>query len=209
MSASEVRALLFDLGGVLLRIDFGRVFAHWQEISALSLPALTAAFEFDAQYDRHERGEISGAEYFAHIRDRLQLRDDLTHIEAGWNAIFDGVFEDTAALVCSASARMPCAVFTNTNQTHHAVWSRAHADVLAPFERVFVSSSIGMRKPERAAFEHVATELGVPIGSVLFFDDLPANVDGARAAGLQAVLVRHPDDVREALAGLGIHPEPA
>jgi putative hydrolase of the HAD superfamily len=205
MRQEPVRALLFDLGGVLLRIDFGRVFAHWQRISALSLPELRAAFAFDEAYDRHERGEISGAEYFAHIRDRLQLQDDLAHIEAGWNAIFAGTFEETTALVRRASAQVPCAVFTNTNQTHHALWSRRHADVLAPFGHVFVSSVIGMRKPERAAFEHVAATLGVPIGSVLFFDDLGENVDGARAAGMQAVLVRGPEDVRHALADLGIH----
>lgn len=198
----DVRALLFDLGGVLMRIDFGRVFAHWQEISALSLPELHAAFEFDEQYDRHERGEISGAEYFAHVRDRLQLQDDLAHIEAGWNAIFVGTFHETAAMVRSASAHLPCAVFSNTNATHEAVWSRAYADVLAPFQRIFVSSSMGMRKPERAAFEHVAGELGVPIGSILFFDDLGANVDGARAAGMQAVHVAGPDDVRAALTAL-------
>ena len=39
------------------------------------------------------------------------------------------------------------------------------------FERVFVSSEIGYRKPDRSAFEFVAQTIGVPIGSILFFDD--------------------------------------
>ena len=58
---------------------------------------------------------------------------------------------------------------------------------------------MGSRKPDRAAFEHVAREIGVPAGRVLFFDDLEENVEGARATGMQAVLVRSPADVAEAL----------
>ena len=71
------------------------------------------------------------------------------------------------------------------------------------FERVFVSSEIGYRKPDRSAFEFVAQTIGVPIGSILFFDDTLENVNGALAAGLEAVQVRGPADVKTALQGLG------
>ncbi len=59
MTASNIKALLFDLGGVVMEIDFNSAFAHWQRISRLSLAELKAAFTFDVPYQRHERGEIS------------------------------------------------------------------------------------------------------------------------------------------------------
>jgi putative hydrolase of the HAD superfamily len=59
---------------------------------------------------------------------------------------------------------------------------------------------MGLRKPERAAFERVARAIGVAPGRILFFDDTEANVAGARAAGFQAVHVRSPEDVAAALA---------
>ena len=68
---------------------------------------------------------------------------------------------------------------------------------------VFVSSEIGHRKPERSAFEFVARSVGVPIESILFFDDTLENVEGALAAGFQAVHVRGPADVKTALVRLG------
>jgi putative hydrolase of the HAD superfamily len=71
---------------------------------------------------------------------------------------------------------------------------------------VFSSHEIGRRKPERAAFEHIARVLDVPLGSILFVDDLPENVEGAQAAGLQAVLVRSPGDVRTKLEEIGVCP---
>ena len=45
----------------------------------------------------------------------------------------------------------------------------------------------------------MARAIGLPPGRVLFFDDLPANVQGAQGAGMQAVLVRSPEDVASAL----------
>ncbi len=71
------------------------------------------------------------------------------------------------------------------------------------FERVFVSSEIGLRKPHRAAFDYVVREMGVEANAILFFDDLPDNIAGATDAGLRAVQVRKSADVRHALGGLG------
>ena len=98
-----------------------------------------------------------------------------------------------------ARAAGPVFAFTNTNPTHWAYLTPRFGNVLAEFERIFLSSSIGMRKPEARAFQHVAAEMGCAPEEILFFDDSPANVEGARAVGLQTVLVRSTDDVVAAI----------
>jgi putative hydrolase of the HAD superfamily len=82
------------------------------------------------------------------------------------------------------------------------IWSRRYARALEPFRTVFVSCEIGKRKPEPEAFQAVAAAIGVLPQRILFFDDSPVNVEGARAAGLRAVHVRGPGDVEESLAPL-------
>jgi putative hydrolase of the HAD superfamily len=72
------------------------------------------------------------------------------------------------------------------------------------FTAVFVSSTIGLRKPDAEAFRFVVNEIGAPPGRVLFFDDNLANVEGARACGLQTALVKSPADVAGALAAVGV-----
>ena len=203
MAASNIQALLFDLGGVVVDIDFNRAFSHWQPMSRLSLAELKAAFTFDVPYQRHERGEIGAAEYFAHLAQHLQLHDDPARIAEGWNSIFISEITETRRMVEAARAKLPCYAFTNTNAAHQAAWSARFPAVVQAFERIFVSSEIGHRKPDRSAFEFVARSVGVPIESILFFDDTLANVEGALAAGLKAVHVRGPADVKAALQGLG------
>ena len=95
--------------------------------------------------------------------------------------------------------RVPLYLFSNTNAAHQRVWGPMMERALSRFDRIFVSSELGVRKPERASFDRISGEIGVPHGRILFFDDTLANVEGARAAGLQAVHVRRPEDVRDAV----------
>lgn len=206
MLAPAPQALLFDLGGVVIDVDFERVFRAWQPLSRLPLAQIRERFRFDLAYQRHERGEIDVAAYCAHLASALDLQAEPAQIAHGWDAIFVGDIAETLAMVRAMRGRLPCHAFSNTNAAHMVAWSRLYPRVVQAFDRIFVSHQIGLRKPERAAFEHVADAIGVAPEAILFFDDLLDNVEGARTAGLQAVHVRSPRDVREALASCGYAP---
>jgi len=201
---AAVRALLFDLGGVMIDIDFDRAIAQWASMSALSRDEIKRRFWFDEPYQLHERGKLPAAEYFAHLRASLLLRGETEQIVKGWNSIFVAEIEETRRVVEAARKTLPCYAFTNSNPTHQAAWTSRFPSVVACFDHVFVSSDIGLRKPDLEAFRHISETLAVPAGSIMFFDDLRENVDGASAAGLQAVHVRGPGDVLAAVRAIGI-----
>jgi FMN phosphatase YigB (HAD superfamily) len=200
MTLERIDALLFDLGGVLLDIVFDRVFARWGELAGMDPAPLKRRFDQDGAYERHERGEIDAPAYFEALPDRLgiDLRD--ADFADGWDRIFGQAIAPTVALLPRLAARIPLYVFSNTNAAHHAYWGPRYRDALTPVRRQFLSCEMGLRKPERAAFETVAIAIGVPLERILFFDDVEVNVEGARAAGMPAVWVRSPADVARAVA---------
>lgn len=204
LTPAPVRALLFDIGRVVIDIDFGRAFAAWQPASRLSVEEIRLAYRQDDAYNRHETGELAAAQYCAHLREALQLECDDAAVLAGWNAIFVAPVAGTVALIDRVRGRLPCYAFSNTNAAHLDEMRRAFPEVLARFTHVFASNEIGHRKPQPASFDHVVERMGCAPADVLFFDDLAENVDGAAARGLQAVLFRSPDDVRAALAERGL-----
>jgi glucose-1-phosphatase len=122
----------------------------------------------------------------------------------GWNAIFAGEMPGIAPLLARATKRLPLYAFSNTNNAHVEYFPGIYAGVLGHFREMFLSSSIGLRKPDAEAYDHVVRAIGVPAERIVFFDDLAENIEGARARGLTAVHVRSPDDVAQALAALGI-----
>jgi len=197
--AAVIEALLFDLGGVVMGLDWERMFASWARDSGVGAAALKARFELGEDYRRHECAAIDAHAYYESLRRSLGIALDDERMEAGWNAIFTEPIAPTVALIASLDGRIPLYAFSNTNPTHHRVWSRKFEAALRPFRKVFVSCELGARKPERAAFDAICREIGVPAGRVLFFDDTLENVEGARAAGLPSVHVKSPQDVEDGL----------
>ena len=195
-------ALLFDLGGVVIEIDFGRAFTRWAALAGVPADTIRSRFSFDAAYERHERGEIGAAEYFAALRASLQIDLSDADLVAGWNAIHLDEVSGIRALLGTLEGRVPLYAFTNSNPTHRAFCVSRFAETLQSFRKVFVSSEMGLRKPEAAAFAAIAREIGVPLERIMFFDDTRANVEAALAIGMPAVLVRSIDDVKNALEEL-------
>src|SRR5450631_400805 len=205
LSPGSADALLFDLGRVVLDIDFGKVMASWAGHAACEPAQLAARFSSrDEIFRRHERGEISDAEFFAYLRGSLGIGISDAQFLEGWNAIFAGEMPGIASLLARAAQRLPLYAFSNTNGAHVEHFSIAYADVLGHFRKMFLSSAIGLRKPDAPAYDHVVTAIGVLASRIVFFDDSAENIEGARRRGLTAVHVTSPDDVAEALAALGI-----
>lgn len=200
MSTNPTKALLFDLGNVIINISFQNALEIWAYHSGVDRAVLAARFTADEAYRRHERGEISSKVYFASLRDSLKIDLSDEQFREGWNAIFLGEFSQTVSLLKKLKAKMPLYAFSNINPTHKAFAVEHYPDTLKLFRKVFCSSDMGMRKPEARAFAHVASDMGFAPNEILFFDDTEENIHAARDFGMRAVLVNSPDDVQAALA---------
>ena len=192
--------MLFDLGGVVIDIDFSRMFSRWAMYSGCSIDDIRSRFSMDHMYQAHEKGEIDIAEYFSSLRDTLAIDISDSQFEEGWNSIFKAEIAGMSELLKHVKGKLPTYVFTNSNHAHEKVWSHQFSEILAHFETVFISSDIGLRKPDAEAFHFVADAIGAEPGQIAFYDDSIENIDGARNAGLDAVHVRSISDVRESLS---------
>ena len=199
-NSNSVDALLFDLGGVIVDIDFRRVFEAWSTYSGVPAETLGSRFSMGAYYERYERGEIPVAEFFESLRSSLGIQLTDEEFERGWNAVFVREVPGITRLLRGVQESFPLYIFSNSNAAHHAYWAREYASTLSVFRKVFVSSDLGRRKPEPEAYAAVAQAMGTPLPRILFFDDLKDNVEAAKKVGMQAVHVKSFADVEKALA---------
>ena len=205
LSPGSADALLFDLGRVVLDIDFSKAIACWAGHAGCKPEAIVARYVRDSEaYRLHEVGKISDEDYFASLRSTLGISISDVQFLEGWNAIFAGEMPGIADLLPRAAKQIPVYAFSNTNRPHVNYFSKEYANVLSHFRELYLSSSIGLRKPDAEAFDHVVAAMGVPASRIVFFDDLADNIEGARARGLTAVHVTSPTDVGNALRALGI-----
>lgn len=194
-----MKALLLDLGGVVIDVDPRRCFAYWAQAASVDVAGIARRWRADDAYEAFEIGVIGFDEYLASLSARLGISLGKDDWRAGWNALLGDSIADVVAALPALAARVPLYCFSNTNVVHQAAWERRHADALAPFRRIYVSWQLGMRKPSIAAYHRVADEIGLAPEDIVFLDDNAANVRGAIAAGLVA---RHVPDAAATMAAL-------
>jgi len=193
-------ALLFDFGNVVVDIDFERVVTRWAEHAGCDVAQLRSRFSHDEAYKRHEVGAISAEEYFATLRTSLGIDIADEEFLDGWNVLFGKEIPGISTILETTNGRIPLYLFSNSNRAHEAFWMQRFAEVLKNFTTVFVSSTIGLRKPDAAAFGYICEEIRAPAERIMFFDDLLENIEGAQACGFHAIHATKASDVETALS---------
>ena len=102
-----VDVLLFDLGRVVVDIDFERVFARWAAMAGCDPAAIRERFSHDEPYCRHEVGHIDAAQYFDCLRRSLAIDLSNAQFIDGWNAVFIGEMPGIANLLAWLEPRIP------------------------------------------------------------------------------------------------------
>ncbi|MGL4612017.1 MAG: hypothetical protein ACRCYY_20455 [Trueperaceae bacterium] len=120
LQKQNITVLLFDLGNVIINVNFARAIKVWSDYAQVTPEVIKSRFVFDAAYERHERNEITGAEYLASLRTLLDVSLTDAQLKEGWNAIYEGEVAGIQNLLEEAKKQFVLYVFSNTNPTHWA-----------------------------------------------------------------------------------------
>jgi glucose-1-phosphatase len=123
MPSSGADALLFDLGRVVIDIDFNRAFSRWAGHARCDQKLIRERFRHDdTAYRRHERGEIDSEEFLANLRASLGIDISDAQLLDGWNSILVGEMPGVSELLAKATESFPLYAFTNSNREHDRYW---------------------------------------------------------------------------------------
>ena len=176
----KVEAFIFDIGNVLVTFDFSRAM---ESLAALGADLCDrAALELLAA--RYERGAVSRPDFLAQLRAILRHSADDAAVARGWQEIFEPN-RPMWDLVDTLHGSYPLYLLSNTNCLHHDYLLREYA-VFEKFADGVFSYRAKLAKPEREIFELAIRQFGVHPQSAIYLDDLTANVEAARGAGLRA-----------------------
>ena len=182
MAASqEIKIILFDLGGVLLKLR--------DPIETFGLQISEAEFKVQwlqsPSVRKFESGAIETEEFARSIVAEAELPYDWQEFISRFNSWPERIFDQTVGILQAIPASYRCALLSNINALH---WGRH--DISGPlagcFDRLFLSYQIGVRKPHPDIYRHALNQLGTKGEQCFFIDDLPENVEAARAAGIHA-----------------------
>ncbi len=197
MKRRKLKLAIFDLGNVVINTLFMEAYKTWSEHSGIGIPELMDRFQEDEKVRQFDRSEITENDFFEHLEKMFGISIGFERMQEGWNAIFGPVIEQTYSVILELKKEMKVVALTNTNCSHYSVWKKTYEERFSVFDEIFVSSEIGMRKPEKRIFEHVLSQYNVCADEAVFFDDVEENVGVAKELGIESVLVEKQNSVAD------------
>ncbi|MFA1240461.1 glucose-1-phosphatase [Serratia odorifera] len=193
---------IFDLGNVIVDIDFKRVLGVWSNLSGTPLAVLNERFTMGDVFQQHERGEISDQQFAASLCEEMGIALSFEQFSTGWQAVFVALRPEVIAIMQRLrNEGHRVVVLSNTNRLHCNYWPQHYPEVATAADAMYLSQDIGLRKPDPAIYQYVLEAEHTPAEQAVFFDDHPANVSAAQAVGIKAVHVTDRDVVPAYFAG--------
>ncbi len=195
------RAVLFDLGNVLVDVD---VSMFWRSLR-FNGPAEMAPYA-DALRSlamRYEAGEFATIEFVDGLGKILEGRFTPEDLTDAFDQIIREPIAEMERVVSEVSARFRTALVSNTNELHHH-GSIRRVPALRYLHKHYVSYQLKVMKPAAGFYEAIIRDQHLPPDSMIFIDDLEENVNGAVAAGMQGIRFEGTAQLDQQLRLLGV-----
>ena len=198
------KAIVFDLGGVLIDLDFDRcVRAFLEGLGYEKIRDLLDLWHQKGIYGDMEAGLITADEFRAEVLRESRPGCVPADVDRAMAGLLVGMDPEKVPLLEELSRKYALYGLSNNNEISvkrmHEIYEENGLDWQRIFKKEFISSRMKLLKPSREIFDAAAAEIGLPPAEILFVDDSQTNVDGALAAGWQAVYYEQGTNLRACL----------
>ncbi|MEC8941139.1 MAG: HAD family phosphatase [Verrucomicrobiota bacterium] len=203
-------AALFDIGNVLVEVDFARGLTPLVPPEA-GPPHLRLRSLLE-KCNELETGRVTPDEFIAMASECLAFTGPAEEFRDAWNSIFRPLRSTWSVVSFLRSLRLKLILFSNTN-CMHLEWLLTNYEIFEEFGGQVFSHEVGFTKPDPAIYHHAITEFNLTPEETLYIDDLPENIATGHTLGLrchQYSLERHHEfiawlDQEFGLPGGGAH----
>jgi epoxide hydrolase-like predicted phosphatase len=187
-----IRHIIFDLGGVLLNINYQLTEQAFIKLGISDFPALYSQAQQSDLFDKFETGRVSQAEFLAVLQQLAGIPLTDAQIIDAWNAMLLDLPLRRLQLLQQLRAYHDLILLSNTNEIHETAFNKIVTEargmsLAAFFDKVYLSHRVGMRKPDTEIFQRILEENGFKPEHTLFIDDSIQHIEGAKSLGIQTI----------------------
>ncbi len=188
---AQAKNIIFDLGGVLLDLDFKRTIDAFEKLGLQNFENMFSQFKADELFEKLETGRLTEAEFYAAVKKRTTKEITEAEIDHAWNALILDFRIESLALLEKLAADYKLFLLSNTNSIHLKFFKNLFTEQTgkplldAYFNKAWYSNEVGLRKPGAEIFEFAMKEAGLTAAETLFVDDTLINIETAQKLGFK------------------------
>ena len=195
----NITAIIFDLGVVILNINYQNTIDAFEKIGVKNSQSFYSKKYQINLFNKIETGKISQVKFLLELQKRT-AKASIHQIKNAWNSMLLDLPIKRVILLKKISLNYTSFLLSNTNQMHIAkfkanIGRKRYNDFYNIFTKVYYSHEIGHRKPEPEAFKLILDENQLNANEVLFIDDSPQHIEGAKKIGLKTHLLKEHEDI--------------
>lgn len=188
-SIPSIRNILFDLGGVLLDIDYSKAAMAFKKLGVANDDHLLSASSMGI-FNRFDCGQISPSAFQVEMCALVGMPLSSEQVTGAWNAMLLDWDLKRLELVEALRKRYRVYLLSNTNSIHYSCYNQRLKAITGGrslnsyFDRAYYSFEVGLRKPQREIFNLVVENNGLIPAETLFVDDTEENIRMASEIGM-------------------------
>jgi len=184
------KAIVFDLGDVIVELDFSKFFKEVIEISPLHKPNTFLLLEFWRQSDIYHQGKMSKEDFFHQACELLQvcILDQNGFFEA-FNSVISHINEDVMEIVKKIRymKKYKLILLSNINSSHWDYLLNKKWGFIEYFDELILSHEVHLTKPDPRIFQLVIEKAGCKPEEIVFIDDGLNNIRAAQEIGIYSI----------------------
>lgn len=198
---SEIKNIIFDLGGVIINLSVEKTHQAFSILSGKPLNEIKSIVSSNSFFHHYEKGLMEDADFRDHLRKVLNLNLDDAELDNAWNAMLLDIPIERIQLLEQLKSRFQIFLLSNTNNIHLQCFNSqvkqltGFASIDQYFHRAYYSHLVKMSKPDIEIYEHVLHSSNLIPHETLFLDDNKDNLAGANKAGIRTFHVEQPDQI--------------
>tara|TARA_B110000902_G_scaffold135197_1_gene156773 strand:- start:43 stop:684 length:642 start_codon:yes stop_codon:yes gene_type:complete len=188
---NKIKNIIFDLGGVILNLDYTKTVDEFKKIGLLNFQDLYSQKMQNILFDDFEKGEVSSAEFISYLIDSENLKIKEIDFINAWNAMLLEIPIKKLEFINSLKKDYKVFLLSNTNEIHICKFeddlkkNNMLNQFYKCFDKVYYSSRMGKRKPDENCFKQVLEENQLVPQQTLFIDDSVQHIKGAKRIGIE------------------------
>jgi HAD superfamily hydrolase (TIGR01509 family) len=188
----KLRAVIFDIGRVLIRVDIQRVKSALAQGLPFPPEELWSAIEKDPHWPDWQEGRISPRDWHLHLCKRFNLTLDFEQFKNVWNSALDPDPIHKTSLFAGLAKNYRLGLLSNTDPIH-----------VEKLESTY-SCSVGASKPDPLIYREALRACKARAEETVYVDDIPAYVEAARRLGFTGIHFQSPAQLYADLNQAGI-----
>jgi FMN phosphatase YigB (HAD superfamily) len=199
----KIRAVIFDIGRVLIRIDVARAMKGMASGPSMSPEELWSAIEKDPRWKDWQEGRISARDWHLHMRQRFGGSATFEEFAETWNLVLDPEPIHGKELFEKLSKKHRLALLSNTDPIH-VKYMEERYDFFSYFPARVYSCAVGATKPSPIIYREALRACRVRAEEALYVDDIAAYVEAAQRLGMAGVQFRSAEQLAAAFEEMGV-----